>query len=122
LGALIVIGVSAVTLAVTAVIYLPTRGLPVAADQTQAFTRAEFITIVLTAVTVVLAALGLILASLAVLGFTQIQRSANETAERIAREVASTTAAREARAAIGATEADDLESLTKALTNGSQPK
>lgn len=68
--------------------------------------RADFVTIILTAVTVVLAALMIILAIAAVWGYTQIKEGAEgvarekakEKAERVAQDVASEVAMREARA------------------------
>ncbi|MBF0307060.1 MAG: hypothetical protein HQL39_11815 [Alphaproteobacteria bacterium] len=73
----------------------PGRAIP---DGDHAFTRAEFITIMLMAVTIVLAALTLIVAIAAIWGYYQIQeaatKAATEMADKVAKEVAEAVAAR----------------------------
>ena len=109
--------------AVAAIVYLPSMGAPVAPDQAQAFTRAEFITIVLTAVTVVLAAMAIMLAIAGFYGYVQLRASvhdvARRTAERVAREVAEPVAARSARAAVQRGEQTGADGIAEAFSDDS---
>lgn len=70
-----------VTLAIFAAVYLPGRGIMAGAEVGSAFTRAEFITIILAAVTVILAVLAIVLAVAAVAGYVAIRDAAIKAAE-----------------------------------------
>jgi len=107
----------------TVVVYLPRVGLPVAPDAAQAFTRAEFITIILSAVTAILSALMIMIAILAFWGYATLReearRTAKEIASTVAKEIAGPVAAREARAfASQAPEGsrDEPESIAEAFS------
>ena len=82
-----------------AAIYLPRMGMAVAPDAAQAFTRAEFITIVLAAVTAVLAVLMILLAILAFWGYNSLREEVKKAAVANAVQAAVPIAVREARAA-----------------------
>jgi hypothetical protein len=99
-----------------------------------AFTRADTITIVLTAVTVILAALAIVLALVGVFGYLQIksaakasarsvaEKAATEAAERIAREISTTVATREAEKYLATlqpgTTSADADAIAGAPANG----
>ena len=74
--------------AVALFIYLPRLGAPAAPDAREAFSRAEFVTIILAAVTVVLAALTIVLAVAGAVGYVTIRDAATAAAERAAAEIA----------------------------------
>jgi hypothetical protein len=83
--ALIIAG-SMLTMAVLAVVYLPRIGQPVGEAAHEAFSQAEFVTIILTAVTVILAALTIVLALAGAVGYVTIRDAARGAAEAAARE------------------------------------
>jgi Na+-transporting methylmalonyl-CoA/oxaloacetate decarboxylase gamma subunit len=88
-AALLLLGVSAiVVIAVMAVVYLPRFGTQAVAEVGSAFSRAEFITIILAAVTVILAALTIVIAAAAVVGYVAIRDAATKAADKTASAVA----------------------------------
>jgi hypothetical protein len=108
----------AVTLAaIMAMIYLPQSALRPTAAPDNPYTRAEFVTIVLTALTAVLAALAIVVALVAAIGYVQIKNAAKsaagdiarDAAERIAKEVAETVAVREAEKTLSTLRQGDSE-------------
>jgi len=111
--------VGVIAAAIEATIYLPRVGAFAPASTQNAFTEAEFITIVLAAVSVMLTALAIFLAVAGFFGYVQLRASAHkvarETADRVAREVAPPVAAREARAAARAVSPQDPAEISKAL-------
>lgn len=85
------VGLAAVAVTVAAImamVYLPQTALRPAAPPENPYTRAEFVTIVLTALTAVLAALAIVVALVAAIGYVQIKNAAKSTAGEIARETA----------------------------------
>lgn len=84
---------------IVAVLYVPGHLATAVGVDHQAgnFSRAEFVSVILTAVTVVLAALAIILAIAAVSGYTQIKKDATKVAEKAAKVAAKREAANVAR-------------------------
>ncbi len=98
------VAVAAITVAVLAVVYLPELNKPAIPEAAIGFSRAEFITIILSAVTVVLTALTLVLAVAGAIGYVTIRDAARDragevaggVAARVATEIATGIAARTA--------------------------
>lgn len=82
------IGAAALVVLVQAVLYLPTYLGPAAPPTDPAFTRAEFITIILASVSAILTALAIMLAVAAVVGYRQLEVAAKGAASAVARQVA----------------------------------
>jgi hypothetical protein len=68
------------TIVVIGIIWFVHSGEPLAPDARIAYTQAEFITIILTAITVILAALALVIAMAGVVGYVTIRKAAEDAA------------------------------------------
>ena len=106
---------AATVAAVAGIIYLPQLVPRPVAPPDSSYTRAEFVTIVLTALTAVLAALAIVVAVVGAIGYVQIKSAAKsaaadiarETAKRVARSTAEEVAVREAEKAFSTLRPDD---------------
>lgn len=85
---------SVIAAGIIAALYIPSWSPSPPANPEAAFTRAEFITIILTAVTVILAALAIVLALAGVVGYVQIKSAAEAEARKAAEARAEEVAAR----------------------------